>query len=82
MNPEKKGQDYSMAIVISLLVGIIIISCVAFHSIYEECHQERISRIGMADYIEAMNTTLYQDNDDMSERITRLEGLMINPRRR
>jgi hypothetical protein len=82
MNPEQKKQDYSMAIIISLLVGIIIVLVMAFHSLYEECYKERISRSKMNDCIDDMNRIIYQDNDALSERVTRLEGLMINPRRR
>ena len=82
MNPENKKQDYSMTIVISLLVGVIIIMAMAFHSLHEEYYQEKISRNKMSDYIDDMNRIIYQDNDELSARVTRLEGLMINPRRR
>lgn len=82
MNPDKKKQDYSMTIVISLLVGIIIILCMAFHSLYEECYQERLVRNKMDHCIDDMNRIIYQDTDELSARITRLEELVNTGRRK
>lgn len=82
MNPDNKRYDHYMIVAISLLGGIIIILCMAFQSLREEYLKEGILRRNLDRYVTDTGKYIYEDYEELRDRVTRVEDTLKGNKRR